>query len=519
MEPIFIHAGAGAGGSADRIGSKAVNLARLARIGLRVPAAFVLDTDLTIQVQRNGGRLPDRARSDVRTAVARLERLTGRQFGGYPPLLVSVRSSPPVSMPGMLDTILNVGLTESTTRGLLRATGNPPFVWDTARRFACLFSETVAGAPTISAEGCSDGRDPLTLRDLARDAMRRARAVPTLPFPDDPYAQLEAAVEAVFRSWSGTRARDYRRLMDIHDDTGTAVIVQAMVFGNGRCPSGSGVGFTRNPSTGVDELFIDFAFNAQGEDVVAGRHRVDDSARLMTTLPAIARELADAKSVLEREFRDMQDFEFTVEAGVLHFLQTRSGKRTPWAALQIAVDLVRSHLIDPYEALRHLESYELEDLSRSRLQVNATSEPIAAAVPAGIGTATGAIALDCDRALELAKTRSVILVRRDLATTDLPGLAVADGVLTAHGGRTSHAAVVARQLGKVCLAGCSALLVDETRRRCSLGSHTFVEGDIITLDADSGRVYAGAIPTVIERPEEALEIVRQWRAAATPVSL
>jgi pyruvate, orthophosphate dikinase len=290
--------------------------------------------------------------------------------------------------------------------------------------------------------------------------------------------------------------------------------VQSMVFGNGRAPAGSGVGFTRNPSTGANELFIDFAFNAQGEDVVAGRQRVDDSARLSATLPAVARELADAKSRLEREFLDMQDFEFTVESGVLHFLQTRAGKRTPWAALHIAVDLVRSQLIAPDEALRRLDAYELNDLSRSRLHVDATNEAVAAAVPAGIGVATGGIALDCQRALELATTRPVILVRTDLATTDLPGLAVATGVLTANGGRTSHAAVVARQLGKVCLAGCSSLVIDETRRRCSLGGRSFAEGDVITLDGDGGRVYAGTVPTVIERPDEALAIVRQWRTAS-----
>jgi pyruvate,orthophosphate dikinase len=284
-----------------------------------------------------------------------------------------------------------------------------------------------------------------------------------------------------------------------------------MVFGNGHAASGSGVGFTRDPSTGCDELYVDFLSNAQGEDVVSGRHRVGETTSLATTLPAIHEELHRAKVALELEFHDMQDFEFTVEDGQLYFLQTRSGKRTPWAALHIAADLVRSQLI---EALTRLQPYDLDSIRRVRLTPDSGADVVGSAVPAGMGVAVGAIALDRDRAQSLAATQPVILVRQDIATDDVAGLAVSAGILTALGGRTSHAAVIARHLGKVCLVGCSALQVDDIRRRCWFGERRFVEGDVITLDGESGRVYAGAVPAVTERPEAALAEVRRWQATA-----
>ena len=515
----------GAAPPPDRVGSKAANLARIARIGLRVPPAFVLDTDLCRETLAAGG-LPQRARTLLREGIALLEQATQREFGGRRPLLVSVRSSPPVSMPGMLETVLNIGLTGAATRGLLRTTGNPPLVWDTARRFAEDFSSIVRGCPgapfahatervlALARVHSIDELDPLTLRDLAQDAATLAGTLSGSPLPDDPYAQLEAAVEAVFRSWSAPRAREYRRLSSVDDQSGTAVLVQAMAFGNSRTASGSGVGFTRNPSTGANERYVDFAFNAQGEDVVSGRRRPQEAVNLASALPAIGAELERAATVLETEFRDMQDFEFTVQDGELFFLQSRTGKRTPWAALHIAVDLVHSDVITPAEALQRLQPYDLDAIQRVGLHADVTQGAIASGIPAAMGVAAGAIALDSTRARELGGTRPVILVRPDLTTDDLAGVSAAVGLVTTNGGRTSHAAVVARHLGKVCVAGCSALTINEERRCCSFGARVFAEGDIITIDGDSGLIYGGAVPTTVERPEDALAEVRHWRAAA-----
>ncbi len=510
----------------ERIGAKAASLARLADLGLRVPPAFVLGTGMCCEVLKAGGRLPDAARADLRDAVSWLERATHRRFGGQPPLLVSVRSSPPISMPGMLETVLNVGLTAASTRGLLKLTGNPALVWDTSRRFAEGFAETVLGcesAPFAKLADCAmaaagaasiDEVDPLTLRDLASETARLVETASGTSMFTDPYAQLQAAVEAVFGSWSKTRARDYRRLGQLDGASGTAVIVQAMVFGNGLATSGSGVGFTRNPSTGEDDLYVDFLFNAQGEDVVSGRRRVAETTTLAAALPAIDAELGRTKTVLETEFRDMQDFEFTVEDGVLHFLQCRPGKRTPWAALHIATDLVRSGLIAPDVALARLAPYDVESIHRVRLRPDLEVEVVASAVPASLGVAVGAIAFDAHRARTMAATAPVVLVRPELTTDDVGGLAASSGILTAVGGRTSHAAVIARQLGKVCLAGCSALRIDAVNRRCVLGTRGFAEGDVITLDGETGGVYSGAVPTVVERPEGALAEVRRWRGLA-----
>jgi pyruvate,orthophosphate dikinase len=510
-------------------GSKAANLVRLARIGLRVPPAFVLGAAACGETISAGGRLSDEMRAAVRSGVAHLERATGRRFGGrHLPLLVSVRSSPPVSMPGMLDTVLNVGLTDASAHGLLRSTGNPYLVWDTHRRFAQAFAEIVRGCRSapftasrdrmLAQSGATsvDEVDPLALRDLARDATALVEALSGAPLPSDPNEQLEATIGAVFRSWLTPRAVEYRRRNGVDESTGTAVIVQAMVLGNDRGTSGSGVGFTRNPSTGADELYIDFLRNSQGEDVVSGRQRIAPTVPLAQLLPRTYEELCRAKVLLETEFRDMQDFEFTVENGELFFLQSRNGKRTPWAALQIAVDLVRDRIIRREDALRQLEAYDIDSIHRVRLVPDGQSPIVASAIPAGLGVAAGVMVFDAQRAKALASTKPVILVREDLSTDDFPGLAASAGILTAHGGRTSHAAVVARQLGKVCLVGCATLRIDEASRRCTFGSRTFAEGEAITLDGDSGLVYAGFVPTVIDTPDAALTEIRKWYASPLP---
>jgi pyruvate,orthophosphate dikinase len=367
-----------------------------------------------------------------------------------------------------------------------------------------------AGATSV------DELDPLALRDGAREAAVLVHTLSGAPLPSDPYDQLEAAIGAVFRSWMTPRAVEYRRRNGLDEATGTAVIVQAMVLGNDRGTSGSGVGFTRNPSTGADELYVDFLPNSQGEDVVSGRQRVAP-VPLAQLRPRTYDELCGAKRLLETEFRDMQDFEFTLQNGELFFLQSRSGKRTPWAALQIAVDLVREGIIGSEEALHHLEAYDVESVQRVRLVPDGYSPIVASAIPAGLGVAAGVIVFDADRATRLAATKPVILVREDLSTDDFTGLAASAGILTAHGGRTSHAAVVARQLGKACLVGCATLRIDEAARRCTFGSRTFAEGEAITLDGESGLIYAGFVRAVNETPDAALAEIRKWSANALPV--
>jgi pyruvate,orthophosphate dikinase len=354
------------------------------------------------------------------------------------------------------------------------------------------------------------------LRDGARAAAALVETLSGSPLPADPYEQLESAIAAVFRSWMTPRAVEYRRRHRLDDSAGTAVIVQAMVLGNDRGVSGSGVGFTRNPATGTDELYVDFLPNAQGEDVVSGKQRLTAACPLSELLPATFDELCRAKVLLEAAFGDMQDFEFTLQDGELFFLQSRSGKRTPWAALQIATDLVRSGIVTPAEAMRQLDAYEIDAIRRVRLIPDTQSPVLASAVAAGLGVASGVIVLDAHRAAALAPTKPVILVRENLTTDDFVGLAASEGLLTANGGRTSHAAVVARQLGKVCLVGCATLRIDEASRRCTVGSRTFAEGEAITLDGDSGLVYAGFVQAVSETPDDALAEIRQWRLAETP---
>jgi len=509
--------------SAMDVGSKAANLQRLAALGLRVPPAFVVTAASCAEYLAAGRCVPAGLREHLRTAVRHLEHTTGRHLGGRHPLLVSVRSSPPVSMPGMLDTVLNVGLTEPAVHGLVRVAGNPWLAWDAYRRFARGYAEIVMACPPAPFDRLVDGHlqsagvtsvqelDPLAMRDLARASVALARALAGAPIPVDPEEQLESAIAAVFRSWTSARAREYRRLTRLDDETGTAVVVQAMVFGNGGGMSGSGVGFTRDPSTGADALYVDFLFNAQGEDVVSGRYPVVGTSDLATALPGVYQELLASKPLLESALGDMQDFEFTVEDGRLYFLQTRAGKRTPWAALRIAVDLVRAGLTSPSAALESLRPYDLSAIDRVRLPADAEANRIARGVGAGLGVASGAVVFDADRACARAGVEPVILVRPDIATDDVAGIAAAAGVLTAVGGRTSHAAVVARHLGKVCVVGCTELHIDLARRRATLGAHGLSEGDPVTLDGETGCVHAGVVPVTRERPEALLAVVEQWR--------
>jgi pyruvate, orthophosphate dikinase len=524
---ILPNAAVPAGADATALGSKAWGLLRLVRLGLRVPPAFVLGTAACRDYFARGGQLTDEVRTLLGAGVARLCDATGRRFGDTRrPLLLAIRSGAPVSMPGMLNTILNIGLSEHNLRGFLRSTGNPRLVRDCYRRLVRDFTVVVYGGAAAPFDALVEGRcreegvasarelDSASLADLCAQSLETAFAVAGRPFPQRPADQLEQAVDAVFRSWNSDKARAYRRLNNIDESMGTAVTVQAMVFGNSGSTSGAGVGFTRDPATGENCLYLDFLFNAQGEDVVSGRYPVHDTARLARQLPLVAEELGRIKAVLEGEFRDMQDFEFTVADGRLYLLQSRAGKRTPWAALRMAVDLVREGRITQSEALARLRPYELERIERTRLDRNTVAEPLASAVTASLGVASGVLAFDSRRAAELtAQGQHVILARTDIETADIEGIATADGILTATGGRTSHAAVIARQLGKVCLVGCSALAIDAGNRSCNIAGRHLTEGEPITLDGDAGRIYRGSLPVIHERPEQELAEIRRWRAA------
>lgn len=521
-EILFIAPGRSETAPPEQVGGKAHKLMRMAALGLPVPPAFVLGTSLCRAYFAAGEQLPDDFREQLATAVRTLEALSGCQFGGRRrPLLVSVRSGAPVSMPGMMETLLNIGLCDTSFTGLLRMTGNPALAWDSWRRLIQNFGEVVHGIPAGIFDQTLLARlqqteadhaqmlDTADLRALTQANLEHYQQQTGLPFPQQPLDQLNAAVEAVFRSWNSPKARAYRSLHRIDPSLGTAVVVQTMVFGNAGGTSGSGVGFTRDPATGEDTLYLDFLFNAQGEDVVSGRHAIGRGPALADVLPEVHERLRQIKQLLEREFRDMQDFEFTVENRRLFLLQARNGKRTPWAALRIAVDMVDAGLISPAEALAQLARFDPASIRRVRL-ADPNQTPVAHAVPAGIGVASGVIALSAERAIELADAGTpVILVRQDIATEDIAGIAAAEGVLTAGGARTSHAAVVARQLGKVCLVGCTALRVESGR--CRLGEQVFREGDYLTLDSDSGAIHTGRCELLEEQPVALLARIAQWR--------
>lgn len=505
------------------LGFKGYNLWRMARLGLPVPQAIVIGTGHCRDYLKAPHGLPSELESALATQLGALELATGLKLGSArKPLLVSVRSGAPESMPGMMETVLNVGLSDATVPGLLRLTGNPRLVWDSYRRLIQSFAEVVRGcspAPfdemlrqQLRRADAASARelDFHALREAAQAALGIFESQTGTPFPQRPLDQLTAAIEAVFASWNGERAREYRRLKQMDDTAGTAVTVQRMVYGNAGGTSGSGVGFTRDPSTGEAGLYLDFLFNAQGEDVVSGRQQAQDAAAFAALLPEPAEELARAAQVLEREFRDVQEFEFTVQDGRLYLLQTRTAKRTAWAALRSAVDLVTEGLIDSATAMQRLEGIDLGRLERVR--VAADAPPLARGVPAGLGVAHGAIALDPAAARRMkAAGQSVILVRDHPSTEDVAGIAVADALLAASGGRTSHAAVVARQMDKVCVVGCEALVIDAARRRCRIGERDLAEGDPLSLDGSSGAIYAGAVEVVREAPLELLRQVEAWR--------
>ncbi|MEP9352457.1 PEP/pyruvate-binding domain-containing protein [Xanthobacter sp. KR7-65] len=502
-------------------GSKAAQLWRMQALGLNVPPAFALSTAFC-----GGERAPKRVERLLEEGIQYLERVTGRGFGDRRrPLLVSVRSGAAQSMPGMLETVLDVGSTAETVRGLMRLTGNPRLAMDCRRRFIEAYCEVVAGLPRapfeaalrdlVAAEqaGSDRGLDPEALERLAQTYLDLARDSFGCIVPAEPATQLAEAVEAVFRSWAAPKAQDYRRINHLEHLAGTAVTVQAMVFGNAGARSGSGVAFSRNPATGAPGLYADLLFEAQGEDVVSGRRQPVGLKRLAAAQPGLADELKAGVAALERHYRDVQDVEFTFEEGRLFFLQTRAAKRTPRAALRIAVDLVAEGLRSPGEGLALLNGVDLDALVTSRFA--GAAEPVAAGVPASPGTVSGRAAFDVDAARRLAEAGDpVILLRPDVATDDIAGLALAAGILTSVGGRTAHAAVVARQLGRACVVGCGALAIDPAQPRARLGGAEVGEGDWLSLDGEAGLVFLGRREVISARPEAELAVVAGWQAVA-----
>ncbi len=511
-------------GGAKEVGGKAWGLMRMTEAGLPIPPAFVLPTSWC---ERRDAADQNVIRQMLLGGISKVEGATGLVFGGMrKPLLVSVRSGGAVSMPGMMETVLNIGLNAGTVEALIRTTGNPRLAWDSYRRLVQSYAEVVANLPTapfdtlvasaLTSSEVDDERDLdyRDLRTLTTAMLDCYRVLAGGLFPVDPYDQLASATAAVFRSWDSSNAATYRRLNHIDDKAGTAVTVQTMVFGNAGGQSGSGVGFTRNPAVGTKEFYFDFQFNAQGEDIVAGRQHLRDKDRLRTILPEVWERLNTICHDLEGLFRDAQDFEFTVQSGKLFLLQTRRAKRTDWAALAMAVDMVAEGVISHDEALSNIEGIKLDSVVRTSF-APPVPETLAVAEVASIGVASGAVAFDSDAVKRFVKEGNpAILVRRETVTADIEGMALAAGILTASGGRTSHAAVVARQLGKVCLVACPELSVDIDKRQCTIGSIVLKEGDLLSLDGNTGAVHLGRLTPVIERPTQALAAIASWRRSA-----
>jgi pyruvate, orthophosphate dikinase len=507
----------------DEVGSKAANLARMAALGLPVPPAFVLPIEDCADAAQANGAAEQQLAGALNEGIAYLETATGRKFGDRRrPLLVSVRSGAAVSMPGMLNTVLDVGCTSAATRGLIRMTGNPGFAWDCRRRFLQGFAENVLGldpAPfaaqvvaIMKGVGAASECD-LDAEDRERLALAHETAIAAggAELPDDAMSSLVAAARGVCRSfWSG-RARTYRTLQKLEHLKGSAVTVQAMVFGNRGRSSGSGVAFSRDPSTGNAEPVIDVLFDAQGEDVVSGRRTPRTEAAIEEAMPSLAAQLRDVLARLEHHFGDVQDVEFTIEDGKLWVLQTRAAKRTPRAALRFAVDFVHEGLLSPAEATRRLEGLDRAALAISRIAEN--GHAAARGTGAAAGVAVGRVAFDSGAAQRLAAEGApVILVRPDTSTADVAGFSASAAILTAAGGRTAHAALVARQMGKPCVVGCDALRVDEDNRQARLADARITEGDWVSIDGGSGEIFLGQRKIVSELPENELRQLDAWRA-------
>ena len=505
-------------GNADMrelLGGKGANLAEMTNLGLPIPQGFTVTTEACTEYYNDGKKINEEIQEQIFAALKKLEEMQGKKFGdNNDPLLVSVRSGARASMPGMMDTILNLGLNDVAVEGFAAKTGNPRFAYDSYRRFIQMYSDVVMEVPKSFFEKIIDEvkeakgvhyDTELTVDDL-KELVKRFKEVYKKSmngeeFPQDPTEQLMGAVKAVFRSWDNPRAIVYRRMNDIPGDWGTAVNVQAMVFGNMGETSGTGVAFTRNPSTGEKGIYGEYLINAQGEDVVAGVRTPQPITKLAEDLPECYKEFMEIANKLENHYRDMQDMEFTIQEGKLYFLQTRNGKRTAPAAIQIACDLVDEGMITKEEAVLRIEAKSLDQLLHPTFDKDSLKEGevIGEALPASPGAAAGKVVFTAEEAKELGKGgkgERVVLVRLETTPEDIEGMVAAQGILTVRGGMTSHAAVVARGMGTCCVSGCGDIKMNEEAEEFELGGYTFHKGDFISLDGTTGKIYKGDIKTV-----------------------
>ncbi len=507
------------------LGGKGANIAEMQRIGVPVPDGFTVTTEACVDAMRAAGTWPEGLWDGVLDRLAALEERTGRRLGDpVRPLLVSVRSGAVFSMPGMMDTILNLGLNDVSVRGLAVESGNPRFAWDSYRRFVQMFGEVVLGVPgddfELALSQLKRDRSVKNDTDLSAEDLEAlvvtfkeitAAAVGPDAFGEDPREQLRLAINAVFESWKNPRAAVYRRANGIPDDLGTAVNVMQMVFGNLGDQSATGVCFTRNPATGVKELYGEFLMNAQGEDVVAGIRTPRQFAELAGELPDAYAELLATMARLEAHYGDMQDIEFTIEQGHLYLLQTRNGKRTAQAGVRIACDMVEEGVITREQAVQRIDPNQLDQLLHPTIDPTATRDLVASGLNASPGAGVGEVVLDADTAEQRGKAGiAVILVRWETTPDDIHGVIVAQGVMTAHGGMTSHAAVVARGMGKPCVVGIDGLQIDMQDRSIIIGGRKILEGETITMDGSTGEVFAGALPLVPPRFDEYFQRITSW---------
>jgi len=508
----------------DLLGGKGANLAEMARIGLPVPPGFTITTEACREYYARGKQFPEGLEDMVRESMRKLEEKTGKKFGDPEnPLLVSVRSGAPVSMPGMMDTILNLGLNDVTVEGLAKLTNNSRFAYDSYRRFIQMFSDVVLKVPREEFEKVLEKYKKMEgVRydaELSVDALKKiveefkeiVKKYTGRDFPQDPWEQLFMAIRAVFDSWNNPRAIVYRKYNNIPDDMGTAVNVQTMVFGNMGWDSGTGVAFTRNPSTGEKKIYGEYLPNAQGEDVVAGIRTPKKIEEMKEEFPEIYEQLVRVAELLEKHFRDMQDIEFTVERGKLYLLQTRTGKRTPRAAVKIAVDMVKEGLITKEEAIMRVSPQQIEKLLHKQVDPNAPKKVIAKGLPASPGAAVGKIVFDPDEAAELGeKGENVILVRPETTPEDVHGMYASKGILTSRGGMTSHAAVVARGAGIPAVVGCEDIQIDLEKEEFRVGDIVVKKGDVITIDGSTGEVFLGEVPLIEPKITGEFEELLKW---------
>ncbi len=514
----------GNAGMRSLLGGKGANLAEMVKIGLPVPMGFTVTTEACLNYYDEDEKISEDMLSQIFQALDNLEREMGKKLGNNEdPLLVSVRSGAVISMPGMMDTILNLGLNDESVKGLAAKTENERFAYDSYRRFIQMFGnvvmevehdvfesiiDSVKQKKKITQDTEMDAEDWQEVINLYEDKIKE---VTGREFPQDPKEQLLMSIEAVFKSWNNQRAKVYRRINKIPDDLGTAVNVQIMVFGNKGDDSGTGVAFTRNPSTGENKVYGEFLMNAQGEDVVAGIRTPQSIEQLKDVMPDIYKQFIDICALLEKHYRDMQDIEFTIENGKLFILQTRSGKRTAQAAVKIAVELVNEGLINKEEAILRVPAGQLETLLHRRIDPNAKVEAIAKGLPASPGAASGHVVFDPDEAETIGNEgQKVVLVRTETTPDDIHGIVIAQGVLTSRGGMTSHAAVVARGMGKPCVSGCEAIKIDYEKGEFQVGEIVVKKGDIISIDGSTGEVIVGEVPMIDPELSDEFNQVLKW---------